>query len=62
MEEMWLLQMKDAVTYYKKVTLRQMLKHLTNRSSGLEATDIVGLQASIIGWWDEYLRIPEYIK
>ena len=42
-EEMWLLLMKDAATYYKKLTLRQMQVHLTDSSGGLKATDIVGL-------------------
>jgi hypothetical protein len=46
---MWLLPLKDATTFYNKVTIRDYLEHLNAGSGGLEATDIVQLQADMLG-------------
>ena len=39
-----------------------MLKHLANSSGGLEATNIIGLQALMLGWWSEDPRVPKFIN
>jgi hypothetical protein len=61
-EDTWLLPLKDPVTFYNKVPLREYLRHLSASSGGLEATDIVQLQASMLTWWSEDPRVPEYIN
>ena len=61
-EETWLLPLKNPTTFYNKVEIREYLRHLTTSSGGLEATDIVELQAAMLHWWAEDPRVPEYIN
>ena len=44
------------------MTIRAYLEHLKAGSRGLEATDIVQLQADMLGWWAEDPRVPEYVN
>ena len=59
---MWLLPLKDTITYYNKVTLLKMIEHLANSSDRLKATNIVGIQDSTLSWWDGDPCVPEYIN
>jgi hypothetical protein len=57
-----MLPLKSAITFYNKVSLRDMLQHLATSTAGLEATDIVSLFLDMQAWWEEDPRVPEYIN
>ena len=49
-EDTWLLPLKDMTTFYNNVEIRTYLHDLSTRRGSLEATNIVQLQASMLGW------------
>lgn len=61
-EDMWILPLKSATTFYNKVVPRDILDHVTTNSGGLDTTNIVTLQATMLSWWAEDPRVPEYIN
>ena len=61
-EETWLLPLKEESTFYNKVPLRDFFPRLKGGSGGLEATDIVSFFSSMLGWWANDPRVPEYIN
>ena len=54
--------LKEETTFYNKVPLRDFFAHLKGGSGGLEATDIVSLLLTTLGWWAEDPRVPEYVN
>ena len=50
------------MTFYNKVPLRDFFDRLKNGSGGLEATDIVSILSSMLGWWANEPRVPEYMN
>ena len=62
MEDTWLLPLKEEVTYYNKVPLRDFFARLKGGSGGLEATDIVSLLLATLGWWADKPHVPEYVN
>ena len=61
-EDTWLLPLKEEVTFYNKVPLRDFFARLKGGSGGLEATNIVYLLLATLGWWAEDPRVPEYVN
>ena len=61
-KDTWLLPLEDPATFFNKVQIRTYLNHLAVSSGRLKATDIVNLHATMLGWWAEDPRIPEYIN
>ena len=61
-EETWILSLKSSSTFYNKVSIRDLIDHLTTSTVGLEATDIVSLFIDMVGLWREDPRVPEFIN
>ena len=57
-----LLPLNEESTFYNKVPLREFFACLKGGSGGLKATDIVSLLSATLGWWDDDLCVPEYVK
>ena len=57
-EETWILPLKDASTYYNKVTLHQLLEKITVGSGGLEATNIILLIKQMMDFWNSNPPVP----
>ena len=49
-------------TFYNKVSLRDFFNRLKNGSVGLKATDIASLLSTMLGWWANNPRVPEYVN
>ena len=61
MEETWVIELEDTITYYNKVTTRQLLGHLADNCNGLDNTDVVDIRLAMPTWWDKTPSMPEYI-
>ena len=58
-EDTWLLPLKEEATLYNKVPLHDFFTRFKGGSNGLEASDILYLLSSTLGWWAEDPRVPE---
>ena len=61
-EDTCLLPLKEEITFYNKVPLRDFFARLKGGSGGIEATAIVSLLSETLGWWAEDPRVPEYVN
>ena len=61
-EETWIFPFKEESTFYNKVPLRDFFDHLKNGSGSLEATNNVSLLSSMLRWWSNNPRVPEYVN
>ena len=57
-EETWLLLLKEESNFYNKVPLRDFFARLKGGSGVLEATDMVYLLSTTLGWWADNPRVP----
>ena len=53
--------LKNKTTLFKHVTLRNILDHLGETSTGGKAINVIGLQQGVLSWWVEDLQVPEFI-
>ena len=61
-EDTWLHPLKEESTFYNKVPLQDFFARLKGGSGGLEATNIVSLLLSALGWWADDPHVPEYVN
>ena len=61
-KDTWLLPLKEESTFYKKAPLLDFFVHLNGGSGTLEATDIVSLLSTMLGWWAHESLVPEYVN
>jgi hypothetical protein len=60
-DNLWINDLKDADTFYTKVTALQIIAHLDANSGGLHAIDMIALRTAMHGYYDQADGIPQYI-
>lgn len=61
-DEMWYNDLKDADTFYTKVTALEIISFLDANSGGLHATDMIFLRTNMQQYYVEADGIPQYIN
>ena len=61
-KDTWLPPLKEESTFYNKAPLLDFFVHLNGGSGTLEATDIVSLLSTMLGWWAHKSLVPEYVN
>jgi len=60
-DDLWINDLKDADTFYTKVTALEIMAHLDANSGGLHAIDMIALRTAMHGYYDQSDGIPQYI-
>jgi hypothetical protein len=60
-DNLWINDLKDADTFYTKVTALQIMAHLDANSDGLHAIDMIALRTAMHGYYGQADGIPQYI-
>ena len=58
MDDLWINNLKDANTFYTKVTALQIMAHLNANSGGLHAINMIALQNAMQVYYDQADGIP----
>ena len=61
-EEVWYNDLKDAETFYTKVTAWEIMSLLEANSGGLRAMDMVGLRTNMHQYYSQADGIPQFIN
>ncbi len=61
-EDTWIHELRDQITFYATVTPRALLAHLWATCSGLHALDLLALQNDMQQYHLKYEGVPEYIN
>ena len=60
-DDLWINDLKDANTFYTKVTALEIMAHLDANSRGLHAINMLTLQMSMQTYYKQADGIPQYI-
>jgi hypothetical protein len=60
--EVWYKDLKDANTFYTKVTARKIIAFLDANSRGLHAIDMISLRTNMHNYYTQVDGIPQYIN
>jgi hypothetical protein len=60
-DDLWINDLKDANTFYTKVTALKIMAHLNANSRGLHAIDMIALRTAMQGYYEQADGIPQYI-
>jgi hypothetical protein len=60
--EVWYNDLKDADTFYKKVTAREIITFLDANSGGLHAIDMISLRTNMHNYYTQADGVPQYIN
>jgi hypothetical protein len=60
--EVWYNDLKDADTFYTKVTARKIIAFLNTNSGGLHAIDMISLCTNMHNYYTQADSIPQYIN
>ena len=60
-DNLWINNLKDADTFYTKVTALQIMAHLDANSGGLHAINMIALQTAMQAYYEQADGIPQYI-
>jgi hypothetical protein len=60
--EVWYNNLKDADTFYTKVTAREIIAFLDANSGGLHAIDMISLRTNMHNYYTQADGIPQYIN
>ena len=60
-DNLWINDLKDADTFYTKVTALQIMAHLDANSGGLHAIDMIALCTGMKAYYKQSDGIPQYI-
>ena len=60
-DDLWINDLKDADTFYTKVTALQIMAHLDANSGGLHAIDMIALRTGMQAYYEQADGIPQYI-
>ena len=61
-EDTWVRELKDARTFYNKVTALQLLNHLQASCLGTHSIDALSLQIEMRDFHNKAVGVPEYIN
>ena len=61
-EEVWFNDLKDADTFYTKVSALEIMAFLDANSGGLHAVDMISLRTNMHGYYAQADGIPQYIN
>jgi hypothetical protein len=61
-DEVWYNNLKDADTFYTKVTARKIIAFLDANSGGLHAIDMISLRTNMHNYYTQADGIPQYIN
>ncbi len=61
-DEVWYNNLKDADTFYPKVTARKIISFLDTNSGGLHAIDMISLRTNMHNYYTQANGIPQYIN
>jgi hypothetical protein len=61
-EETFIKDLEDPVTFYNSVTAQALLTHVRTNCGGMEPEDLVALQTAMSGFYAECEGVPEYIN
>ncbi len=61
-DEVWYNDLKDADTFYTKVTARKIIAFLDANSGGLHAIDMISLRTNMHNYYTQADGIPQYIN
>jgi hypothetical protein len=61
-DEVWYNDLKDANTFYTKVTAREIIAFLDTNSGGLHAIDMISLRTNMHNYYTQADSIPQYIN
>ena len=62
MDEVWFNDLKDADTFYTKVTALKIIAFLDTNSGGLHAVDMISLRTNMHQYYVQLDGIPQYIN
>jgi hypothetical protein len=60
-DDLWINDLKNADTFYTKVTALQIMDHLDANSRGLHAIDMIALRTRMQAYYEQADGIPQYI-
>ena len=60
-DNLWINDLKDANTFYTKVTALQIMTHLNANSGGLHAIDMIALRTGMQAYYKQLDGILQYI-
>jgi hypothetical protein len=61
-EEVWYNDLKDAKTFYTKVTVLDIMSLLDTNSGGLHAIDMIGLRTNMDQYYSQADGIPQFVN
>jgi hypothetical protein len=61
-DEMWYNDLKNANTFYTKVTARKIIAFLDTNSGGLHAINMISLHTNMLNYYTQADGIPQYIN
>jgi hypothetical protein len=61
-DEVWYNDLKDADTFYTKVTAREIIAFLEANSGGLHAIDMISLRTNMHNYYTQADGVPQYIN
>ena len=61
MEETWVVRLENETTFFKHATLRDILNHLGETSTGGEAINVIGIQQGMSSWRVKEPIVPEFV-
>ncbi len=61
-DEVWYNDLKDANTFYTKVTAREIIAFLNANSGGLHAINMISLRTNMHNYYTQADGIPQYIN
>jgi hypothetical protein len=60
-EEVYINELKDGITFFHKVNARDLLEHLEKNFTGLHALDIVALRTNMLLLYKNAASMPDFI-
>jgi hypothetical protein len=60
-DKIWYNDLKDAETFYTKVTALEIIAHLNTNSGGLHAIDMISLRLNMTQYYVQADGIPQFI-